>query len=243
MDEKPTWSEEASTTFIDYGRYFVPDRTRQMEIICRLIPAPDGPFVVMELSHGEGLLAEAILARFDTAVVHGYDISPRMRQTAVNKLARFHGRFHSHYFDLRERAWRQPDFRPQAIVTSLTVHHLDGPEKQQLFRDMYAILAPGGAFIIADLIEPASQWASTLAAGAWDEAVRQQTQQLDGNTERFAEFERLQWNLFHYPDPEFDKPSRLLDQMNWLTAAGFTAVDAYWLRAGHAIFGGYKAGD
>jgi tRNA (cmo5U34)-methyltransferase len=240
MDERPTWSEEVSTTFIDYGRYFVPDRTQQMETICRLIPPLDGPFVVMELAHGEGLLAETILARFDTAVVHGYDISPQMRQTAVSKLARFDGRFHSHYFDLREHAWRKPDFRPQAIVTSLTVHHLDGPEKQQLFRDMHAILAPGGAFIIADLIEPANGWANTLAADAWDEAVREQTQQLDGNTDRFAEFERLEWNLFRHPDPDFDKPSRLVDQLHWLEAAGFTAVDVYWLRAGHAIFGGYK---
>ncbi|GIK57133.1 MAG: class I SAM-dependent methyltransferase [Chloroflexi bacterium] len=243
MDEKPTWSEETSTTFIDYGRYFVPDRARQMETICRLIPPLDRPFVVMELSHGEGLLAEAILARFDTAVVQGYDISPQMRQTAVTKLVRFDGRFHSHYFDLREQAWRQPDFTPQAIVTSLTVHHLDGPEKQQLFRDMHAILAPGGAFIIADLIAPANSWANTLAAAAWDEAVREQTQQLNGNLERFAEFERLEWNLFRYPDPDFDKPSRLVDQLKWLEAAGFTAVDVYWLRAGHAIFGGYKAGD
>ncbi len=240
MDEKPTWSEEASTAFIDYGRYFVPDRTQQMETICRLIPPLDRPFVVMELSHGEGLLAEAILARFDTAVVHGYDISPQMRQTAVSKLARFDGRFHSHYFDLREHAWRKPDFSPQAIVTSLTVHHLDGPEKQQLFRDMHAILAPGGAFIIADLIAPANSWANTLAADAWDEAVREQTQQLDGYTDRFAEFERLEWNLFRHPDPDFDKPSRLVDQLNWLATAGFTAVDVYWLHAGHAIFGGYK---
>lgn len=46
-----------------------------------------------------------------------------------------------------------------------------------------------------------------------------------------------------YFDPDFDKPSRLVNQLNWLAAAGFTAVDVYWLRAGHAVFGGYKKGD
>jgi hypothetical protein len=27
----------------------------------------------------------------------------------------------------------------------------------------------------------------------------------------------------------------------WLSSAGFRAVDCYWLRAGFAIFGGYKS--
>lgn len=241
MNEKPTWSEEASATFIDYGRYFVPDREQQIQTICQLIPPQEETFIVMELSHGEGLLAEAILQTFPTAVVQGYDISPQMRQTAQDKLTGFDGRFHTHHFDLREHSWRQPDYTPQAIVTSLTVHHLDGPGKQQLFQDMYTILALGGAFIIADLIEPASAWGIKLAANAWDEVVKERALEIDGHTAFFAEFERLQWNLFRHPDPDFDKPSPLFDQLKWLEEAGFTAVDVYWLRAGHAIFGGYKS--
>jgi hypothetical protein len=37
-----------------------------------------------------------------------------------------------------------------------------------------------------------------------------------------------------------DKPSGIFEQLRWLAAAGFTAVDAYWLQAGHAIYGGQK---
>jgi len=240
VNENLTWSEEASSTVIDYCRYFVPDLERQIQTICQLIPPHEETFIVMELSHGEGLLAEAILEKFPTAVVEGYDISPQMRQTAADKLARFDGRFHTHHFDLREHNWRQPEYTPQSIVTSLTVHHLDGPGKRQLFQDMYTILASGGAFIIADLVEPASTWGTRLAANVWDEAVKERALEIDGHTAFFAEFERLQWNLFRYPDPDFDKPSRLFDQLKWLEEAGFTAVDVYWLRAGHAIFGGYK---
>jgi hypothetical protein len=33
----------------------------------------------------------------------------------------------------------------------------------------------------------------------------------------------------------------LLDQLKWLEGAGFVDVDVYWMRAGHAIFGGRKA--
>ena len=43
-------------------------------------------------------------------------------------------------------------------------------------------------------------------------------------------------------DP-IDKPSTLLEQLRWLEAAGFAAVDVFWMEAGHAIFGGVKPGD
>lgn len=57
------WSEGDSGEFIDYGRYFVPDREAQSDIISRLIPAMPDPFQVVELCCGEGQLAEAILER------------------------------------------------------------------------------------------------------------------------------------------------------------------------------------
>ena len=42
-----------------------------------------------------------------------------------------------------------------------------------------------------------------------------------------------------FPDP-MDKPSGLFEQLGWLEAAGFEAVDVYWLKAGHAIYGGQR---
>ncbi len=37
----------------------------------------------------------------------------------------------------------------------------------------------------------------------------------------------------------YDQPSRLSDQLRWLTDAGFTGAGCFWMRAGHAIFGGF----
>ncbi len=238
--QQAKWEEENSVAFINYGRYFVPDREQQIQSMCDLIPAREVPFVVMELAHGEGVLAEAVLQQYPQAIVHGYDISTEMRRAAGQKLARFGDRFHTHYFDLAESDWRAPDFKPQAIITSLTVHHLDGAGKRKLFADMFRILADGGALIIADLIEPAGELAHKVAAKGWDTAVKECARKFDGNEEAFAAFEKLEWNLFRHPDPDFDKPSGLFEQLTWLAEAGFTAVDVYWLRAGHAIFGGVK---
>lgn len=46
--------------------------------------------------------------------------------------------------------------------------------------------------------------------------------------------------MYRHPDP-VDKPSRLMDQLLWLEQAGWRDVDVYWMRAGHAMFGGRKA--
>lgn len=237
------WDEEISQTFIDYSRYFVPEREGQMQIVVDLIPRFDQPCTVLDLGCGEGLLAEAILEHHSACTVFGLDSSAEMLRRAQERLERFGQRFQGKRFDLFERSWPDTQDPLHAVVSSLAIHHLDGPQKQGLFRDVQGLLAPGGAFIIADLVEPAHPLGRDLAAQAWDEAVRECALELDGNTDGFNAFERMRWNTYRYFDPEdIDKPSRLFDQLKWLEQAGFVAVDVYWMRAGHAIFGGCKPG-
>jgi hypothetical protein len=38
----PAWSEAISQQFIDYGRYFVPAREQQIELLCNLVLPADG---------------------------------------------------------------------------------------------------------------------------------------------------------------------------------------------------------
>ena len=235
----PAWDERDSQAFIDYGNYFVPEREEQIAIICELVAAGDERRRVLELCCGEGLLARALLARFPHAFVQAYDGSPEMLQRAAQHLAEFAPRFETRQFDLAAHDWRATEEQFHAVVSSLAIHHLDGAEKQALFRDVYTLLAPGGVFVVADVIEPAHARGHEIAARAWDDAVRQRARALDGHLAAFDFFARDGWNLYRHPDP-LDKPSRLLDQLNWLTAAGFTDTDVHWLKAGHAVFSGHK---
>lgn len=239
MAQTVSWQESDSQDFIDYGRYFVPQREYQLQTIGDLIPPPNQPAHVLELSCGEGLLAEVLLQRFPNITLHGYDLSAAMLQQAQARLALFSERFAPRQFDLTETEWRTAESRFHAIVSSLTVHHLDGPDKLRLFLDLYQMLLPGGTLVIADLIAPTRTLGTAVAAQAWDEAVRQRSQQLDGNEDALAKFAALQWNMYRYPeDPAeaVDKPSTLLDQLKWLEQAGFTDVDVHWLLAGHVIY-------
>jgi tRNA (cmo5U34)-methyltransferase len=235
------WSEENSHTFIDYGRYFVPHRETQLDILCRLVPDQAGSVTLVELCCGEGLLAEALLRRFPASHLVGFDGSPLMLEKARTRLQPFADHFQPVQFDLAAKDWRSPAIQATAILSSLAIHHLTGLEKQSLYADLYSMLAPGGILGVADLILPASRQGASIAADAWDVAVRRQSLELDGNLQAFQAFEEQRWNSFRYSDPDdIDHPSGLIEQLHWLEAAGFQQVDVYWLEAGHAIFGGVR---
>jgi tRNA (cmo5U34)-methyltransferase len=233
------WDEDDSRAFIDHGRIFVPDREEQIETLLSLIP-PSARHVV-ELCCGEGALAGAILDRFPRCVVHACDRSPAMLEHARTVLAHHGDRFEGIQLDLADRSWRSFPWAPDAILSSLAIHHLDGAGKRELFRDMARTLAPGGALLIADLVQPATAAGAALAARAWDDAVRRRSLEMAGSLAPYDTFRNERWNYYADPEPDpIDQPSPLLDQLRWLEEAGLTGVDVHWMKAGHAVFGGVR---
>lgn len=239
------WDEEDSQGFIDYGNYFVPERESQIEAMCSLIPSVAGLHHVLDLCCGEGFLSKALLERFPDYRIHGFDGSSKMLERARTALAGYGDRFDAALFDLADSNWRALPWPVHAVVSSLAIHHLDDAQKRQLFKDVFSMLTPGGVLIIADVIQPVGRLSIELAASMWDEAVRERSLRLGGDLEAFEQFLETRWNSFTYPeqgsDP-VDKMSPLFDQLKWLEQAGFADVDVFWMRAGHAIFGGCKPG-
>lgn len=238
-----SWTEDDSELFIDEGAYFVPEREAQIATICAAIPPMDGEGHLIELCCGEGLLTRALLERFPRATVHAFDGSPKMLESTRRAAGALAARLETRVFDLAGRDWRAPGYEAHAVVSSLAVHHLDGEEKRALFADLFVLLAPGGVFVLADLVAPASARGVTIAAEAWDEAVKTRALARDGTLDAFARFEESRWNFYRDPEPDpVDKPSALFEQMKWLEVAGFTAVDVHWMKAGHAILSAQRPG-
>ncbi|HCI78380.1 MAG TPA: hypothetical protein DHW02_01670 [Ktedonobacter sp.] len=241
QDTTAQWNESNSQVFIDYGRYFVPERETQIKIITSLIPVVRGEQHVFDLCCGEGLLTKAILEHFPDYQVHAFDGSPMMLNRVKQQASSYSHRLHTHIFKLESNNWRTVNFPVRAVVCSLSIHHLDDAQKWHLFRDVRRMLAPGGVFLIADIIQPVTPLGNRLAAKMWDDEVRQRAMQLDGHLEAYQQFLDEHWNSFTLTEPDpIDKMSPLFSQLKWLEEVGFVGVDVYWCKVGHAIFGGQK---
>jgi tRNA (cmo5U34)-methyltransferase len=243
-EERPRWQEEDSARFIDLGRIYTPRRDELLTAFLDLIPAAeDAVFTGVELGTGAGWLTEGILRRYPNATMIGLDGSEAMRRETAARLAPFGARAAIRPFRLEEQAWLEALPDPlHLVVSSLVIHHLDGPGKQRLFADLCARLAAGGALLICDVVEPANGWGRRHMARAWDAEVARQSVEIGGDRSAYEHFLADRWNMYEYPvgDDDIDMPSPLVDQLRWLGEAGFTGVDAWWVRAGHALFGGYR---
>jgi tRNA (cmo5U34)-methyltransferase len=240
MTDRRAWSEAESRTYRDLSAYAVPERERQVAIITTLVCAAQAKGAVLDLCCGEGLLSEALLRALPEAGVHAYDGSDSMLQAARAR-AGATGRLVTRRIDLAATDWRLFEPPLRAVVSSLAIHHLDDAGKRALFADLHAALAPGGVFVLADLIRPAAAVGHAIAAELWDEEVRRRSLALDGTLAGFEVFRRADWNHFRHAEPDpIDKPSTLLEQLDWLRAAGFADVDAHWMTAGQVIASGWR---
>jgi tRNA (cmo5U34)-methyltransferase len=105
---------------------------------------------ILELGTGTGETARRLLAAHPRARLHGVDASPAMLAAACAALAER---------DVQLEVGRLEAPLPggpfDLVVATLAVHHLDGPQKADLFRRIAGVLASHGRFVLADLVVPA----------------------------------------------------------------------------------------
>ncbi|HEV3388940.1 MAG TPA: Sua5/YciO/YrdC/YwlC family protein [Solirubrobacteraceae bacterium] len=104
---------------------------------------------ILELGTGTGETARRLLARHPDAVLVGIDENERMLAVAGEALP-------GDRVDLR--AGRIEDTLPDGlfdvVASALCVHHLSGLAKADLFRRVRDVLAPGGLFVMGDVVVP-----------------------------------------------------------------------------------------
>lgn len=242
--DKNEWNESDTELFLRYGRVFIPEREELAKIFVDLIPANrDDSFVAVDIATGGGWLAETIVRNYPKAHVIALDKSPEMLKYTKERLYRFSDRLEFHAFDLLENSWL--DDLPNNIkcfVSSLSIHHLDFQQKRNLFKKLYFKVQDNGSLLIADILKPVNELGRRNMSRSWDDITKQQSLSLEGDLQAYQYFLDEEWNMFEYPEPEdsIDKPATLLEQLNALQQAGFSGVDAWWVKAGHALFGGYR---
>jgi SAM-dependent methyltransferase len=105
------------------------------------------PQRLLELGTGTGETAVHVLAAHPGAALVGIDASEAMLGRARQRLP-----------DADLRVARLQDPLPEGpfdlVFSALAVHHLDGRGKADLFVRVADVLAPGGRFVLGDLIVP-----------------------------------------------------------------------------------------
>jgi tRNA (cmo5U34)-methyltransferase len=102
---------------------------------------------VLELGIGTGETTRRVLALHPDARLTAIDSSPEMFERAREA-----------HPDADLRLSRLEDALPEGpfdlVFSALAVHHLDSAAKRDLFRRVAAVVAPGGRFVLADVVIP-----------------------------------------------------------------------------------------
>ncbi len=179
---------------------------------------------VLDLGAGTGVLSALVARAFPRARITLADVSPEMLEVARWRFAD-----ESERFELRVMDYAREPFpgEYEVVVSALSIHHLDGNEKRQLFHKVYGVLCDGGTFVNADQVLGPTVEIEARYREAWLRQAR----------ERGVSEEDLSAALARMRE---DKASTLDEQEAWLEEAGFRQVDCPYKNYSFAVYGGYK---
>jgi tRNA (cmo5U34)-methyltransferase len=130
--------------YLKMVRAEVPDYDRLQDEVAKATEGIDARRA-LELGTGSGVTSRRVLARHPHAQLTGVDSSEEMIAAADLPGA-----------DLRLQDLRDP--LPEGpfdiVFSALAVHHLEGPQKADLIARVATALAPGGRFVLADVVIP-----------------------------------------------------------------------------------------
>jgi tRNA (cmo5U34)-methyltransferase len=178
---------------------------------------------ILDLGAGSGLLTVLVRDRFPHAHIHLMDFSEPMLKLARERLA-----------GDENVTFHQADYVEEplpgdlcAIISSLSVHHLDDDGKRAVFRKAHAALKPGGLFINADQVAGPTPELDERYKAVWLAQVRALG----------ATAAQIEASLYRQRE---DRCSPVADQLAWMRQAGFADADCWYKEGRFAVMSGTK---
>jgi tRNA (cmo5U34)-methyltransferase len=179
---------------------------------------------IVELGAGSGLFSAMLRAAFPEAHLTLIDFSENMLALARNRL----GQDPQITYSLADYTTEPLPAHSDAIVSSLSIHHLEDDRKRALLPHVFAALTPGGLFINADHIAGPSPELEEMYQLRWLADVRA----LGATEQQIAD------SLFRQQE---DRRTPVAAQLAWLRDAGFNNVDCWYKHSSFAVMSGTKA--
>jgi tRNA (cmo5U34)-methyltransferase len=226
------WKTEMGVSFWKQHDRAERDAQRRA-LMAQLLPfAADQEFTFVDLGAGTGAAARSMLDHYPAARAVLADFSPQMMAQGEVELEPYAGRYSYVEFDLAVAgAWPAAIPDPvDAVISSLSVHHVNDKRKRSLFAEIAAHLAPGGWYLNYDPVKPPD----AAAGEAWLRAGDRRDPAAAGRRENRTPEEQFRYeNHVRYMIP-------LEPQLGFLRAAGFEGVDVFWKELDYVIYGGRR---
>jgi tRNA (cmo5U34)-methyltransferase len=199
----------------------IPGHERFYAAALSLIPPNAG--LIVDLGAGSGLFSAMLHAAFPHAELHLLDFSAPMLDLARARL----GNAPNLHYTLADYTTAALPTSADAIVSALSIHHLEDDAKHSLLPRIFAALRPGGVFLNADHIAGPTPALEALYQRRWLAAVR-----AEGATAK-----QIADSLFRQTE---DRRSPIDLQLRWLEAAGFADVDCWFKDNSFAVLTGMR---
>ncbi len=179
---------------------------------------------ILDLGAGTGLLSQAVADQVTAPRLTLHDASASMLEVARVRLSAHQPQ--SFIGSLQEAL---PPGPFDAVISALSIHHLEDSEKRDLFARVFTVLAPGGVFVNADQIAGPSLWHDRL----YRDMHQMQAQSLGSDAAEWsAAEERMRVDIYATVDA----------QLLWLAEAGYERGDCLFKRFGFAVFAAWRPG-
>ena len=188
---------------------------------------PEKAKTIVDLGAGSGLFTAMIRRRFPEARIHAVDFSEAMLELARERMARTFGEDAKTSFERADYMTSELPAESCAIVSSLSIHHLEDTEKQALYGRIHATLKPRGVFVNADHTAGATAALEEQYQEVWLGQIR-----AAGATE-----EEIAASLYRQQE---DRRSPVEAQLGWMRAAGFVDVDCWFKENSFAVMAGRR---
>lgn len=178
------------------------------DFIAGAIPPPES---ILDLGAGTGLLSKYFYLHFPESQYALVDVSEQMLEIAKR---RFSG-LSNFRFEVSDYSRSLPEERYDLICSALSIHHLENPEKEKLYRNIFDRLSEGGTFVTLDQFDSGSKKMNQLYNDWWYDRIRKSG---------LPESEHAKW----LERRALDRENTVEETMAMLSGAGFKIVECLY---------------
>jgi len=202
----------------------IPHYTEMIDALVLSIPfKKDEQINVIDLGCGTGTVAQKIKNAFPNSKISCLDIAENMIKIAQKKLGEKIDSYVCNFYEFNfEKKY-------DVIVSSLALHHLaNDDDKKTFYEKIYNALNKNGVFYNADVVLASNEHLQELYMAKWKAFMNKSVSSEEIENKWLANYKAE------------DRPTSLMNHINWLRDIGFNGVDVVWKYYNYAVYGGVR---